>query len=200
MRGSKSVAIALFMLFVAWWSTSASSDSNEVRDFIKFFFEKTGEISNYSKAKKKESEFLALARDNIDVEWIANFVLGKHRKNLDKDQKNQFIETYSNYLVTSYRSILGIYSSNNYEILSVLEQQKGKIFIVNTVLSFNSKKVRNSFRVAKKNNKYYITDVTSEGISFISAKRAEIDAALVSKGFDRFMEDLKSSMLDKNKK
>jgi ABC-type transporter MlaC component len=198
MRKNRFFTVVL-LLFSMASPAATRGGSDEIVDFVRFFFRKTGEINGHSRLEK-ESEFLALANDNIDIDWIASFVLGKHRKSLGEEQKDQFIDAYSNYLVNSYRSILGIYSSSNYEILSVTEQQRGKVFIVATVLSFSGKNVRNNFRVIKKNNKYYITDVITEGISFISAKRAEIDATIASKGFDSFLRELKSSTTVKNKK
>jgi ABC-type transporter MlaC component len=194
------LAVIILFLSSTLCTAAVHSGNDEVKDFIRLFFSRTSKINKHSKLKKKESEFLALANDSIDIDWIANFVLGKHRKGLTAERRSQFIDTYSNYLVSSYRSILGVYSDSNYEILSVTEQQKGKIFMVNTVLSLGGKKIKNSFRIVKNKNKYYITDVITEGISFISAKRAEIDAAIASNGFDKFLEELKLSTADKNKK
>ncbi|MDR2778556.1 MAG: ABC transporter substrate-binding protein [Rickettsiales bacterium] len=199
MAANRFIAIVFLLFFASWSVTGRGSDDN-IRDFLRLFFVEIDKINRHGKLKKREAEFLVLANNNIDIDWIANFILGKHRKNLSIEQRNRFIDTYSKYLVSNYRSIFSIYSDNGYEIISVAEQQGGKVFMVSAVLSLNGKTVRNNFRVVQKNGKYYITDVITEGISFISAKRAEVEAAMASKGFDNFMGELELSLTTKNKK
>ena len=46
--------------------------------------------------------------------------------------------------------------------------------------------------VYDENNKYYITDIITEGISFISSQRSEVNSIINSKGFDAFLTELET--------
>ncbi|MDR2777841.1 MAG: ABC transporter substrate-binding protein [Rickettsiales bacterium] len=191
----KNRSIALFL-----WSALAIATMGGVllmasveapKNFLRGFFTGLADVDRIRDPKLKESEFVAIVSKNVDLDWVANFILGRHSKNITNVQRKQFIELYSRYLASSYKSTLSIYGNNNYKFLAV-EKQKENVFMVSTTVLFNERIVKNSFRVVEKDGKYHITDLVVEGISFISAKRADLNSMITSKGFDGFLRELKS--------
>ncbi|MDR3078771.1 MAG: ABC transporter substrate-binding protein [Rickettsiales bacterium] len=189
MRRNWLVFTILLIGLAALWAR-ATDRREELKGFLRNFFLKLSRVDSIRDSRRKESELMALVSRDIDLDWIANFILGRHGKGIDGGQRRQFIELYSKYLASSYGSTLSIYRGNNYEFVSVEKQREG-IFLVSTVVQFNDKKVKNSFRIVEKDGKFHITDVMVEGISFIAAKRADLNSIIVSKGFDGFLEELR---------
>ena len=69
-------------------------------------------------------------------------------------------------------------------ILNIFQQESAEI-----IASMDDKLL-----LLERDNNLYITDIIPEGISFISSQRTEIDSALTQKGYDEFIEDLKSKI------
>jgi phospholipid transport system substrate-binding protein len=169
----------------------ATVSTKDPRSFLAEFFKKLARVDRIKNPKLKESEFITLVSNNIDLDWVANFILGRHRKNISDSQRKQFIDLYSKYLASSYRSALDIFKDEKYEFLAV-EKQEEHIFSISTIVSFNDRKIKTNFRVIEKDGVHSITDLIVEGISFISAKRADLNSMVMSKGFDGFLDELRS--------
>ena len=143
--------------------------------------------------RKKEVETFILSRQILDFNWMGDFILGKHKKTITEEERNKFIEEYSKFLIRNYLSVLHYYTGDNYKIVSIEKQKNSSIYIVQTTVKYdNDKLIKNNFRIVEKNGKYYITDIITEGISFINAQRSEVNSLITSKGFDKFLEELKT--------
>ena len=121
---------------------------------------------------------------------MANFILGKNRNTITDEEKNEFIENYSRTLIRNYIPVLDVYKNGDYKILS-MESSKENNFNVSTIINYNNNEVKNNFKIIKKNNGYFIRDIITEGVSFISAQRSEINSIISSKGFNNFLTTLK---------
>lgn len=166
--------------------------NQDITNFIDNFAKKFELIETIDIQKKKEIETFILSRQILDFNWMGNYILGKHRRTIPEEKTKQFIEEYSKFLIRNYLSVLHYYTGNNYKILSI-EKTKDNIYMVSTSVKYKDNKfVKSNFRIIKKGNKYYITDIITEGISFINAQRSEVNSLLTSKDFDKFLEELKA--------
>ena len=179
----------LTLFFVLLSINSYATDSDGIKRFIDNFAVKFENINTNS--KNKEQDMYNLANEILDLNWMGNFILGQYRRAIPEDKKAEFIELYSKSLIRNYIPVLDVYKKNNYNIVDIKETKKAGTFNVSTVIKYEDKEVNNDFRIVKKNNKYYITDIITEGISFISSQRSEVNSIISSKGFDNFLEELK---------
>lgn len=182
--------VALLLIFSSF---PVFADVNQdITNFVNNFAKKFESIENIEIQKKKEVETFILSRQILDFSWMGNYILGRHRKTISEEKVKQFVEEYSKFLIRNYLSVLHYYTGNNYKILSI-EETKDKTYMVSTSVKYKDNKfVKNNFRIIKKNGKYYITDIITEGISFINAQRSEVNSLITSKGFDKFLEELKA--------
>lgn len=181
----------VFISFNGFANNLSKADKNGISMFIDNFaveFEKIGKITNQA---HKEELVYRLANNILDLDWMGNFILGKHRKTVAPQDKQEFIENYSKILIKNYISVLDVYKKDSYKITSI-EQVKEGIFNVFTVVNYDNKEVKNNFRVIKQDNKYFIRDIITEGVSFITAQRSEINSVITSKGFNKFLNELKT--------
>lgn len=183
--------ILLCILFILSLTLkSYSNDNVGISNFIEDFSIKFENINKNS--KNKEKDIYKLANEILDLDWMGNFILGQHRRTISEEKKQKFIEYYSKSLIKNYIPLLDVYKRDSYKILKIEETKRKGTFNVDTTIRHNDKDVNNTFRIVKKNNKYYITDIITEGISFISSQRSEVNSIINSKGFDAFLTELKT--------
>lgn len=181
--------IALLLIF-SIPSVFANVNQN-ITNFINNFAKKFESIETIKIQRKKEIETFILSRQILDFNWMGNYILGRHKKTISEENRKEFIEEYSKFLIRNYLSVLHYYTGDNYKILSI-EKTKDNVFVVSTSVKYKEDKfVKNNFRIIEKNGKYYITDIITEGISFINAQRSEVNSLITSKGFGKFLEELK---------
>lgn len=186
----KKLFVLMFALSTFNFRVFANSDI-DIKNFIDNFSKKFENINKITLQKKKEVETFILAQQILDLNWMGNYILGKHKRLLNEQQIKDFVNEYSKFLISNYLSVLDFYIKDRYKIISI-EEQKNNIFIVFTTVNYqNNKIVKNNFRIVKKDNRYYITDIITEGVSFISAQRSEVNSIISSIGFEKFMEKLK---------
>lgn len=185
--------ILFFVLFCVnmLLTGNVKANNKEIESFINNFSIEFEKISNMKTNEEKEKASFLLANKILDLKWIGNFILGKYRNSFDEKTKNEFIENYSKNLIKNYITFLDSYKKENYQIISI-EKKKENVFGVATLVKLQDKEIKNNFRIIKKNNNYFITDIITEGVSFISAQRAEINSIISSGNFDKFLEDLKN--------
>lgn len=182
--------IALLLIF-SIPSVFANVNQN-ITNFINNFAKKFESIETIKIQRKKEIETFILSRQILDFNWMGNYILGRHKKTISEENRKEFIEEYSKFLIRNYLSVLHYYTGDNYKILSI-EKTKDNVFVVSTSVKYKEDKfLKNNFRIIEKNGKYYITDIITEGISFINAQRSEVNSLITSKGFGKFLEELKT--------
>ena len=121
-----------------------------------------------------------LAENNVDINRIAKYTLGKHRKTISDEKINKYYKLYKKYFLKNFSSRLIDYT--NPEIVIIDENVINENFtIVNTILEATSKnpELKISWRVITKNpNKPLILDLLIEGLSLAKAQKEEFNSII----------------------
>ena len=121
-----------------------------------------------------------LAENNVDINRIAKYTLGKHRKTISDEEINKYFKLYKKYFLKNFSSRLIDYT--NPEIIIVDENVINENFtIVNTILEATSKnpELKISWRVITKNpSKPLILDLLIEGLSLAKAQKEEFNSII----------------------
>ena len=121
-----------------------------------------------------------LAENKVDINRIAKYTLGKHRKTISDEELSKYFKLYKKYFLKNFSSRLIDYT--NPEIIIVDENVINENFtIVNTILEATSKnpELKISWRVITKNpNKPLILDLLIEGLSLAKAQREEFNSVI----------------------
>ena len=121
-----------------------------------------------------------LAENNVDINRIAKYTLGKHRKTISDEEINKYFKLYKKYFLKNFSSRLIDYT--NPEIIIVDENVINENFtIVNTILEATSKnpELEISWRVITKNpSKPLILDLLIEGLSLAKAQKEEFNSII----------------------
>jgi len=121
-----------------------------------------------------------LAENNVDINRIAKYTLGKHRKTISDEETNKYFKLYKKYFLKNFSSRLIDYT--NPEIVIIDENVINENFtIVNTILEATSKnpELKISWRVITKNpNKPLILDLLIEGLSLAKTQKEEFNSII----------------------
>ncbi|MDR2760903.1 MAG: ABC transporter substrate-binding protein [Rickettsiales bacterium] len=175
----------------------AASPAEEVA--LENFFSKTAAkfeaaslVENRREMEKKIGE---ISDEILDKVWISNFILGKNRRELTNEEIKNFTDLYSNFIIKNYIKALLIIKRDNYRITSIEDDPRQQnVYFINVLLKYEGRDIKNSFRVIKKDEKYFITDIITEGVSFISIQRTDVNSRINNIGFNNFLDEIKSKL------
>lgn len=185
----------LLFLFLLLFSTlvlsNAKADYNsELEVFIDNMAMNFDRINSIKDENEWTDNAYKYANEILDIKWISNFILGKNRKILNKEQIDEFVRYYSIYLLKNYLSTLSLFSKKNITITSTRESKKDTYF-VGLNIKTKDNEIKTELRIVKKKNTFYITDIIAEGVSFINSQRNEINSFIDNNGFDALIEKIK---------
>ena len=127
-----------------------------------------------------------IAENNVDIEGIGMYTLGKYRKNLNESQKIKYKKLFNSYFLKSFSSRLVDYSDPKINVVSEKKINE-KYTIVNTVLEETSKnpEIKIDWRIYTKNpERPLIRDLIVEGLSLARTQKEEFKSILQNNNED----------------
>ena len=170
------ISFALILIFASNYAF-AQKPSDLIKEVVD---EASRILSSSDPVEAKIINLNDLAENNVDINRIAKYTLGKHRKTISDEEINKYFKLYKKYFLKNFSSRLIDYT--NPEIIIVDENVINENFtIVNTILEATSKnpELKISWRVITKNpNKPLILDLLIEGLSLAKAQKEEFNSII----------------------
>ncbi len=170
------ISFALILIFASNYAF-AQKPSDLIKEVVD---EASRILSSSDPVEAKIINLNDLAENNVDINRIAKYTLGKHRKTISDEKINKYFKLYKKYFLKNFSSRLIDYT--NPEIVIVDENVINENFtIVNTILEATSKnpELKISWRVITKNpNKPLILDLLIEGLSLAKAQKEEFNSII----------------------
>ena len=179
----KKVLIILFFLNII----SFKAFSIEPDVFVQSTVNRASQILSKDISKEEKINQLKLvAKDTVDIKGVGYYSLGSARKNLDNDQRKEYLILFEKYFLKSFSSRLSEYTNPKIEVWEkkVLNE---KYTIVNSILIATSERpeVKIDWRVYTKNpDKPLIRDLIIEGLSLARTQKEEFASILNSNDGD----------------
>ena len=175
--------IKILILVVFILNISLSVFSKEPSKFIEELTIKasTTLASDITK-ENKINNLKKIPEDNVDINGIGMYTLGKHRKSISEDQKSIYNDLFKEYFLKSFSSRLVDYTDPEIKVLSE-EKISDKYTIVKSILVATDKRpeVKLDWRVYTKNpSKPLIRDLVIEGLSLARTQKEEFNSIIVS--------------------
>jgi phospholipid transport system substrate-binding protein len=196
-------AMAVFVLMVAlasfvWAAPGAVTDS------LKGPLEKLIDILNDpslktpGKENERKNTLLKLVKERFDEEAFARRALGVHWKKRTKEEKQEFVEIFSDLLertylkkIDDYLAKAGNFSGKN--IVYLNETVKGRYVIVKTkVIVDDETHIPVLYLFTNKQGKWLAVDIAIEGVSLVKNYRAQFKEILANSSFAELITKLKS--------
>ena len=173
------VFITLFLV-----GTNSFAYNSDPKIFIQELVEdalKTLSDNNISKVdKKKKIETIAL--ENVDINGLGMYTLGKARKTLDQDDLKRYKDLFEKYFLKSLTSRLTDYSNNKFEVISADQKSETYTIVSSRIIGGQSQpEIKIDWRVYTKNpTKPLIRDLIVEGLSLAKTQKEEFSSILRS--------------------
>ena len=121
----------------------------------------------------------------INYKYSAFKVIGKHLKKTTKQERNDFVPVFREYLVASYAQVFTLYDNQEVTFFSGKNFQNKKIIAVKTQIIMPGRdNIDVAFKVRKntKTNTWQAFDMVAEGVSLLDSKQAELGSIIRQKG------------------
>ena len=172
--------LALFLLIFIF-NFNSSSFGNISSEFISNITTKATNILSSKETKDiKIEQLIRIGEESVDIDGIGFYTLGKHRKNLNENQREEYKKIFREYFLKSFSSRLVEY--NEAKIIVISEDIKNeKYTIVKSKLLATSSRpeVSIDWRVYTKNPvKPLVRDLIIEGLSLARTQREEFNSII----------------------
>ena len=179
--------IVFFIFFVSILPNKSNAYSSDPKQFISEVVDKAKKILVETNSQEfKTNKLSEIALKTVDIEGIGYYTLGKYRKELSDDQREEYSVLFEKYFLKSFTSRLTDYSDPKIDVLSV-EVLNPKYTIVKSLLLATDKKpeVNIEWRVYTKNpDKPLIRDLIIEGLSLARTQKEEFASVIESNNGD----------------
>ena len=131
---------------------------------------------------EKANELIRIAEQNVDIDGIGLYSLGKHRKSIDTNQLEQYKRIFREYFLKSFSSRLSQYSDPKINVISQ-NVINDKYTIVSSVLVETDERpeIKIDWRVYTKDpNNPLIRDLIIEGLSLARTQKEEFNSVIQS--------------------
>jgi len=179
----KKIFIILLLLNII----SLNAFSIEPDVFVQSTVNRASQILSKNISKdEKINQLKLVAKDTVDIRGVGYYSLGSARKNLDNDQKKEYLILFEGYFLKSFSSRLSEYTNPKIEVQGKNVLNKNYT-IVNSLLIATSERpeVKIDWRVYTKNpDTPLIRDLIIEGLSLARTQKEEFASILNSNDGD----------------
>jgi phospholipid transport system substrate-binding protein len=123
----------------------------------------------------------------VDVRFSAFRVIGSQLNQTTAEQRERFVDAFSDYLVVTYADALAAYRQQTVNIGKGAVGPEDMLATVPvTVLEPNKPEIKLEFKLRKnsRTGEWKVFDMIAEGISLLSAKQSELSGLIRQKGID----------------
>ena len=123
-----------------------------------------------------------IATETVDITGIGFYALGSHRKNITKENLNQYNKVFREYFLKSFSSRLAEYSNPKIDVDSKKIINKNYTMVYSTLVATNSRpEVKIDWRIYTKDpENLLIRDLIIEGLSLARTQKEEFSSIINS--------------------
>ena len=143
--------------------------------------------------EKRAALLQGLVRRGFNLELISQFVLGRFWHRATAEQRAEFQELFTEYLVNSYTRQLGSYRAETLNIVASRPVGSQDV-LVETSVEGSGGAANPIWRVRAEAGAYKIIDVSIEGVSLALTQRREFAAVINRQGLDGLLDMLREKL------
>lgn len=129
----------------------------------------------------------------IDSRAMSQSVLAANWRTASDEDKEKFVEYFSEYLEQIYRQKIEAYSGQRVDYLHETLAGSDRA-VVDTVIVTDQTQIPVSYKMQKTGEEWFITDVVIEGLSLVNNYRATFADKIQQDGMDGLLADIKGQI------
>jgi phospholipid transport system substrate-binding protein len=188
------------ILALSFGASAALADTKTASVFVDKVASDALEIVKSDVAKPvKQSKLETLFKANVDIPFVAQFVLGRHWRGATPAQQKAYLSAYEPFLMKHYVGRLLKYSGQSYKVAGTKEDADGGVVVTMELLDPGNPSVFVDYRLRpEKGSTYKVTDIIVEGVSLLNTQRSEFNSVVNSKGLDYLIDALQKKSVASN--
>jgi phospholipid transport system substrate-binding protein len=137
--------------------------------------------------------------DVFALPFMGKVTMGSFWRNLSPEQRKLFLDTYTDWTISSYASNFDSYGGEKFEIRDGREGEGDKVAVVSNLVRPHEDNIDFYYTLRRFNDKWQIVDIRIEGVSQLALTRGQFVSVMKKKGFDGLIASLreKISLLQK---
>lgn len=177
------------VLFIATGLGLSNAHAATSQDVEKFVDTLGNKVLNLLKDKSasdasKEEQLKTIFRDNVDTDWIGQFVLGKYWREAKPEQQKKYLSLYRDFLIESYTGRFKEYSGESFKITGSRAEGADKFLLNTEIVRPNNPSVIVDYKVKTNGSSFKVYDIIVEGVSLITTQRSEFTSVVSKNGID----------------
>ena len=142
--------------------------------------------------EEREAVFRALLREGFDMDFIGRFVLGKYWREMSPEQRTEYLEVFSEYVLQTYSRRFGGYAGQTFAISGARAAGQQDAMVQTRIDQPSGPPIFADWRVRVVPGGYRIVDVMVEGVSMAVTQRSEFGAVVQRDGVAGLIEALRA--------
>jgi phospholipid transport system substrate-binding protein len=137
--------------------------------------------SNYTKEEKIE-KLKAIAKSTVDLQGLAFYTLGKHKKIITEEQKKIYLELFEEYFLKTFSSRLAQYTNPEVKVDSSKILNKNYTMVSSKLVATEKRpEIKIDWRIYTKDpDNLLIRDLIIEGLSLARTQKEEFNSIILS--------------------
>ena len=143
-------------------------------------------MGNKISTEVKIKKLKIIAKETVDIRGIGFYTLGKHRKTLTDNQKDQYISLFEEYFLKTFSSRLAEYTDPKINVHSQKKLNKNYTIVSSVLVETDQRpEIKIDWRIYTKNpDKLLIRDLIIEGLSLARTQKEEFNSIIQSNDGD----------------
>jgi len=133
-------------------------------------------------------------RDVFALPFMGEISLGSYWRKLSPEQRKLFMDTYTDWTISSYAGNFDSYSGEKFEIRDGEESRGENVAVVSNLVRPNEDNIDFYYTLRRFDNKWRIVDIRIEGVSQLALTRGQFVSVMKKKGFDGLISSLKEKI------
>lgn len=180
---------------IAYADINATKASTMVEELTREGIEKI--INSNVSQEEKNKIFKQLFTENLDLDFIGKYVLGRYWRTASAQQRKEFINLYKEFNVQTWSKRFDEFKGKKFVFKGTSSANNPNQIYVNTEVPVeNGKPIDVKWRVYEHNGKMKIIDIIIENVSLAQTARNEYTSYIAKspKGIDGLLENLRTKV------
>ena len=185
------------MLFIAPFTLpqAGAASTPDARAYVDNIGQQVITVLNSSTDKEKQRLALEkLFQDNVDINWMGQFVLGNAWRQASPEQRQSYLEAYRQYLLARYTHNFAEYTGAKYTITDAKMESNGEFTVAMQINTPQAENTIAGYRLRESGTTFKIIDIVIEGVSLLATERSEFASVVQQKGMDGLIQAIKEKI------
>lgn len=197
----KNLATLLFVLLTTISHVNADQETEKLKAYVEHLTSQSYDTFNDKNLSEQDrvKQSSQLIQENLHLDWMAKYTLGRHRRVLSQDKINEFLAVYSQFVVKAYSDLSRHYKGEKATIKKVKQIDDNMFIVSMEILQPNSEStIKVDYLVHKlknaKGSPYRVADIITEGISILNSQQSEFNSVISNQGIDSLIDNLRQKV------